>query len=118
MQTLTLAVATSDGATVAEHLARASSFVLFPVEAGVAGAPVVRHRETGECGNHKTFVELLAGASVVISGGIGDGALRSLAANGIQSVVSVERPAIADAVAQYLAGTLETTTKTVCLCSH
>ncbi|MCX6624650.1 MAG: NifB/NifX family molybdenum-iron cluster-binding protein [Acidobacteria bacterium] len=103
---------------MSDHLARSTAFHLFSIQDGAAGSASVRERESGECGNHRTFVEMLAGCDAVICGGIGDGALQSLAAHGIRSIVAVERPAIQDAVMQFLAGTLKTTTETVCLCSH
>jgi predicted Fe-Mo cluster-binding NifX family protein len=115
---LTLAVATADRKTVAEHLARAAAFVVFEIEDGVAGEPAVRERGTDACGNHRTFVELLAGCDAVICGGISDTAEQMLARHGVRSVVSKERPAVEEAVERYLNGLLETTAERACLCAH
>ena len=98
MKTFTLAVATSDGTSVCDHLARSTAFHVFTVKEAAAGGPSVRERKTGECGNHRSFVEMLSGCDAVICGGIGDGAVRSLDANGIRSVVTLERPSIQEAV--------------------
>jgi predicted Fe-Mo cluster-binding NifX family protein len=111
-----LAIATTDGATVCDHLAHSAAFIVMQVEDGTVVSRAVRDREHGVCGNHKSFVELLEGCSAVICGGIGPGALDSLAAHGIQSVVTAERPTIDEAAARYLSGTLTTTAERICLC--
>ena len=115
-----IAIATADGASVCDHLARAAAFVVVEVNSGVAGARTTRARGTEACGNHATFVEMLAGCEAVICGGIGQGAALSLAANGIRPLVS---PAAAgtpidDALRAYLEGRLATSDERVCLCSH
>jgi hypothetical protein len=74
-------------------------------------APVIRLT-----GNHRTFTELLEGCSAVICGGIGQGAVNSLAAAGVQSIVLAAPMSIEAAAAGYLAGSLVTTEERVCLC--
>jgi predicted Fe-Mo cluster-binding NifX family protein len=119
MDPMILAVGTSDGAAVCEHLARSSAFVVLEIAEGRVAARSVRERAATACGNHQTFVELLAGCDAVICGGIGEGAARSLAQAGIRSVVAAGRHTVDDAVALFLEGKLETTTNRVCLChSH
>jgi predicted Fe-Mo cluster-binding NifX family protein len=77
-------------------------------------------RGTEACGNHATFVEMLAGCDAVICGGIGQGAAVSLAAHGIRPLVapsSVGSP-IDDVVRAWIEGRLATSEERVCLCSH
>ena len=86
----------------------------------MAGARVTRARGAGACGNHATFVEMLAGCDAVISGGIGQGAAGTLAAHGIRALVS---PAAAgtpidDALRAWIEGRLATSDERVCLCGH
>lgn len=102
--------------SVCDHLARSSAFVVMDVEDGKVSSKSVRERGTDECGNHRTFVELLAGCSAVLCGGIGDGAVTALKAHGIAPVVTASRHAIDEAVSLYLSGKLVTTNERVCLC--
>ncbi|MEO8593561.1 MAG: NifB/NifX family molybdenum-iron cluster-binding protein [Candidatus Solibacter sp.] len=112
-----IAIATADGVSVSEHLARAAAFVVVDL---TTGERTVRARGTETCGNHATFVEMLAGCDAVICGGIGQGAAVSLAAHGIQSLVSPESVgATADeALLAWKEGRLVTSDERVCLCSH
>ena len=73
-----IAIATTDGVSVSDHLARSAAFVVLEVQEGKIVSRSVRNRGTGECGNHKSFVEMLEGCGAVISGGIGQGAYDSL----------------------------------------
>jgi len=111
-----LAIATTDGVSVSDHLARSAAFVVLEVENGVVASRSVRPRGTDQCGNHRSFVELLAGCRAVICGGIGQGAVNALTAHGIESVVLAGPATIEEAAAGYLAGTLSTTNERVCLC--
>lgn len=111
-----LGVGTSDGVTVCDHLAHSAAFVVFEIADGRVTGQSVRKRGSGVCGNHATFVELLAGCSTVLCGGIGQGAVNSLTAHSITPLVLAERLSIDDAVAQWLAGTLATTDARQCLC--
>ena len=113
---LTFAIATSDGVSVCDHLARSAAFVVLEVENGGIVARSVRSREADQCGNHRTFMDLAAGCRAVICGGVGQGAVHALAANGIETVVLAGKMSIEDAAAGYLAGTLSTTDERVCLC--
>ena len=113
-----IAIATTDGVSVSEHLARSAAFVVLEVEEGRIAGRSVRNRDSEQCGNHQTFVEMLEGCSAVICGGIGQGAFDSLAKHGIKPVVTAGPHSIEDAVAQFLAGTLATSSEFVCLCSH
>lgn len=111
-----IAIATSDGACVCDHLARSAAFVVLEVENGLVVSRTVRDRASGPCGDHKSFVEMLEGCDAVICGGIGQGAFDSLRSHGIRPVVAPGARSICDAADQYLAGTLPTTAERVCLC--
>ena len=116
MPVISVGIATADGVSVCDHLARCAAVVVFGVEDGRVVSRTVRSRADGACGNHRGFTELLAGCGTVTCGGIGQGAVNSLAAAGIQSIVLARPMSIDDAAAGYLAGTLETTQARVCLC--
>ncbi len=111
-----IAIATADGVSVSPHLARASAFIVLELESGQIASKTVRTRESDQCGNHKSFVEMLEGCSAVICGGIGEGAFDSLTANGIKSIVVAGEFTIEDAAARYVSGTLPETDERVCLC--
>jgi predicted Fe-Mo cluster-binding NifX family protein len=111
-----LAIATTDGVSVCDHLARSTSFVVFDLQDGRIAARAVRERFHDKCGNHAGFVEILAGCAAVICGGIGQGAADSLAANGIATVVAAGKHTVEDAANLYLENRLATTEERVCLC--
>ena len=111
-----IAIATTDGVSVCDHLARSASFLVFEIEDGRSISRTARGRGTDACGNHKSFVDLLAGCRAVICGGIGAGAANALAAHGVESLVLAERMTVEAALAGYLAGSLVTTQERVCLC--
>ena len=111
-----LGIATADGVSVCDHLARSAAVVILRIENGAVVSRSMRHRANGVCGNHGSFIDLLTGCQAVICGGIGEGAVNSLAANGIESIVLAKPLSIEEAAAGYLAGTLATTDQRVCLC--
>lgn len=111
-----IAVATVDGVSLCDHLAKSAAFVVMNVEDGRIVSRGIRTRGRAACGSHKTFIEILEGCDAVICGGIGQGAFDSLEAHGIQPVVSAGSLPIEEAASQYLAGTLPTTAGRVCLC--
>jgi predicted Fe-Mo cluster-binding NifX family protein len=116
MNSTVIAIATTDGVSVCDHLARSASFLVFEIEDGRIISRNVRARGTDACGNHRSFVELLAGCRAVICGGIGTGAANALAAHGVDSIVLAGAMTVDAALAQYLSGTLITTQDRVCLC--
>jgi|SRR5690349_14204606 predicted Fe-Mo cluster-binding NifX family protein len=116
MLSTVLGIATTDGVSVCDHLARTASVIIFRIENGVAVSRSVSSREAGACGNHSSFLELLEGCRAVICGGIGQGAVNALAANGIEPVVLAAPLSVDAALAGYLAGNLATTQERVCLC--
>ncbi|MGD0771639.1 MAG: NifB/NifX family molybdenum-iron cluster-binding protein [Candidatus Solibacter sp.] len=120
MEVNRIAIATADGVSVCDHLARAAAFVVVEVSSGVPGARVTRARGTEACGNHATFVEMLAGCDAVICGGIGQGAVGALAAHGIRALVapSAAGTPIDDALRAWIEGRLATSDERVCLCGH
>lgn len=112
----TLAIATADGVNVSPHLARATLFSVLTIADGCVEARADRARETDQCGNHRTFVEMLDGCRAVICGGIGQGAVNALEAHGIKPLVVAGAMTMEEALARYLAGDLPTTDARVCLC--
>jgi predicted Fe-Mo cluster-binding NifX family protein len=113
---LTFAIATADGVSVCDHLARSARFIILEAENGAVVSRSTRSRDAEQCGNHRTFMELAAGCSAVICGGVGQGAVTALAAHGIETIVLAGKLSIEDAAAGFLAGTLKTTDERVCLC--
>ena len=69
-----IAIATTDGISVCDHLARSTAFLILEIQDGAITSGTFRSRSTDTCGNHASFVEMLAGANAVICGGIGEGA--------------------------------------------
>ena len=80
------------------------------------GSRSVRERGTDQCGNHKSFVELLEGCAAVICGGVGQGAVVSLGRAGVEVVVLAAPMSVDDAIQGYIARSLVTTSERVCLC--
>src|SRR5271165_6453767 len=111
-----IAIATTDGISVCSHLARSTSFLILEVQDGAIVSGTFRSRPTDTCGNHSGFLDLLAGANAVICGGIGQGAVDSLAAHGIEPLVLDGPHSIDEAVNGFLAGSLSFTNERVCLC--
>jgi predicted Fe-Mo cluster-binding NifX family protein len=111
-----IAIATTDGISVCDHLARSTAFLILEIQDGVITSGTFRSRQSDACGNHAGFVEMLTGADAVICGGIGQGAVDALAAHGIESLVLGEPHSIDEAVNGFLAGNLSLTGERVCLC--
>jgi predicted Fe-Mo cluster-binding NifX family protein len=111
-----IAVATTDGISVCEHLARSTGFLILEVQDGAVTSGTFRSRLTDSCGNHAGFLDLLQGANAVICGGIGQGAADMLSANGIEPLVIAGPQSIDDAVNRFLAGSLTLSGERVCLC--
>jgi predicted Fe-Mo cluster-binding NifX family protein len=109
-----VAIATADGVSVADHLARSAAFVVADAASG--GAREVRQRGTDACGNHRSFIDLAAGCRAVICGGVGQGAVNALAAHGIETIVLAAPMTVEAALAGYASGTLPTTDVRTCLC--
>ena len=116
MGSFRLAAGTTDGFSVCGHLARSAAFLIFEIEDGRIAARSTQTRVTDQCGNHRTFVEMLGGCRAVICGGIGRAAYDALVCNGIQPIVAAHPISAENAVMQYLSGTLATTDERVCLC--
>ena len=111
-----IAIATIDGISVCDHLARSTAFLILEVQDGAITSGTFRSRPTDTCGNHAGFVEMLTGANAVICGGIGQGAADVLAANGIEPLVLEAPHSIDEAVNRFLAGSLSLSNQRVCLC--
>ncbi|MEO8371139.1 MAG: NifB/NifX family molybdenum-iron cluster-binding protein [Candidatus Solibacter sp.] len=117
MQVKQIAIATADGVSVSDHLARSAAFVVVEL---ASGTRTTRVRGTEACGNHATFVEMLEGCDAVICGGIGQGAAVSLAAHGIHALVSpgAVGQSVDEALLAWQEGRLAVTDDRVCLCNH
>jgi predicted Fe-Mo cluster-binding NifX family protein len=111
-----IAIATTDGISVCDHLARSTAFLILEIQDGAITSGTFRSRPTDTCGNHAGFVEMLSGANAVICGGIGQGAADSLAAHGIEPLVLGGPHSIDEAVNRFLAGSLSLSGERVCLC--
>jgi predicted Fe-Mo cluster-binding NifX family protein len=117
MAVISVGIATADGVSVCDHLARCAGVVVFGIQDGAVVSRAARSRADEACGNHRTFTELLEGCSTVICGGIGQGAVNSLAAAGVRTMVLAKKGmTVEEAAAGYVAGTLATTDERVCLC--
>jgi predicted Fe-Mo cluster-binding NifX family protein len=111
-----IAIATTDGTSVCDHLARSTGFLILEVQDGAVTSGTFRSRVTDTCGNHAGFLDMLKGANAVICGGIGQGAADALSANGIEPLVIPGPHSIDDAVNQFLTGSLTVSDERVCLC--
>jgi predicted Fe-Mo cluster-binding NifX family protein len=111
-----IAIATTDGISVCDHLARSSAFLILEIQDGAITSGTFRSRSTDTCGNHASFVDMLSGAHAVICGGIGQGAADALTAHGIEPLVIGDAHSIDEAVNQFLAGSLSLSSERVCLC--
>ena len=116
MNSTRIAIATTDGISVCDHLARSTAFLILEVQEGAIVSGTFRSRPTDTCGNHAGFVEMVAGANAVMCGGIGQGAADMLAANGIEVLVLDGPYSIDEAVNGFLAGSLKLTGERACLC--
>jgi len=104
-----IAIATTDGISVCDHLARSTAFLILEIQDGAIVSGTFRSRPTDTCGDHAGFVEMLAGADAVMCGGIGAGAGDLLTANGIEPMVLRGPHSIEEAVNGFLAGSLKLT---------
>ena len=111
-----IAIATTDGISVCDHLARSTAFLILEIQDGAIVSGTFRSRPTDTCGNHAGFVEMLSGAHAVMCGGIGQGAADVLAAHDIEPLVLDGPHSIDDAVNRFLAGSLKLTGERACLC--
>jgi predicted Fe-Mo cluster-binding NifX family protein len=110
------AIATTDGVSVCDHLARSAAFLVFEIEDGKVVSRTVRSRDAEQCGNHRTFMDLASGCRAVICAGVGQGAVTALAAHGVETIVLAAPMTVEAAAEGFLAGTLKTTDARVCLC--
>ena len=105
-ETRMIAVPTTQHGAVDEHFGHCDKFTLFRVDQGQ-----VLSQETlpspGECGCKSDIASVLAarGVTVLLTGGIGPGAIRVLEGNGIK-VVRGATGRVEQAVKDYLAGRL------------
>ena len=101
-----IGVATTDGISVCEHLARSTAFLILQVEDGAITSGKFRCRPADSCGTHAGFVDMLAGADAVICGGIGERPADVLTAHCIEPLVFVGAHSIDQAVNKFLDGRL------------
>ncbi len=117
MTSTRIAIATTDGISVCDHLARSTAFLILEIQNGAIVSGTFRSRPTDTCGNHAGFVEMLSGANSVMCGGIGQGAADVLATNGIEPLVLDGPHSIDDAVNGFLSGSLKLTGERACICN-
>ena len=97
----------SDGGNVAEHFGHCDSFIIFDVENG----SIVRQENVPNPGHRPGFLpNFLAdrGVNVIISGGMGGGAVEIFNERNVEVVVGASGEA-KDAVERYLKGELVST---------
>jgi predicted Fe-Mo cluster-binding NifX family protein len=116
MTSTRIAIATTDGISVCDHLARSTAFLILEIQGGAIVSGTFRSRPTDTCGNHAGFVEMLSGANAVMCCGIGEGAADVLTAHGIEPMVLDGPHSIDEAVNGFLAGNLALCGHRVCLC--
>jgi predicted Fe-Mo cluster-binding NifX family protein len=110
-----IALATIDGISICDHLARSTAFLILEIQDGAIVSGTFRSRPTDTCDNHAGFVDMVAGAQAVICGGVGQGAVDTLAAHGVETLVLEGPHSIDDAVNRFLAGSLKLGGERVCL---
>ena len=111
-----IAIATTDGISVCDHLARSTAFLILEIQNGAIVSGTFRSRPTDTCGSHSEFVEMVAGANSVMCGGVGQGAVDVLAENGVEVLVLDGPHSIDEAVNGFLDGSLRFTNERACLC--
>lgn len=105
----------SNGKMINQHFGKSESFVIITVE----DKQIVKVEEistTEFAHQHQGLADLLVekGASVVITGGIGAGALSGLEGNGLE-VIKGAKGSYLKAVGEYINGTLENKDE---ICDH
>lgn len=120
-----IAAVTEDGVTISQHFGRASYYVVLTVEDGQVVGREQREKiahgrgvdghvhvegqvhgfDTASQDTHGRMAAPIADCQVLLARGMGMGAFQSLTHAGIQPVIT-DLPAIDEAVAAYLAGTL------------
>jgi predicted Fe-Mo cluster-binding NifX family protein len=104
MTSTRIAIATTDGISVSDHLALSTAFLILEIQDGAIVSGTFRSRPTDTSGGHAGFVEMLAGARAVMCGGMSDAQADLLATEGIDTMI-VEGPhSIDEAVNGFLAG--------------
>lgn len=115
-QSFKIAAGTSDQKSICDHFARSAAFVVHEIENGRVVSATVRARGMNGCGDHASFLDLLAGCNVVLCGGISESMEALLITHGIESVVAAGKHSITEAVELYVAGSLPTTSNRSCIC--
>jgi len=116
-----IAIASEDGVSLSNHFGRCRSFLVYEVDGGKVAGPEVRTNgftafAKGECDgqeghshaphSHADMVAALQDCQVVLCGGMGWRAAEELQARGIKPLVVKFPGPPAEAVAAYLAGSL------------
>jgi predicted Fe-Mo cluster-binding NifX family protein len=119
-----IAIASDDGVSLSSHFGRSRCFLVFDIESGKVVGPEVRTNGAtafakGECSGqeahghthhgHGDLVKVLRDCEVVLCGGMGWRAAEELQAQGIQPLVVKFPGPATEAVAAYVAGTLNST---------
>ncbi len=107
-----VAFSTLNGKTITSHFGRTKAFVVVTIDDGVETGRESRElspagRDDPEHhGRHRNLVGAIADCDIVIAGGMGHPVQERLEAAGIDVILTAIRP-IDDAVAAYIAGTLD-----------
>jgi predicted Fe-Mo cluster-binding NifX family protein len=128
-----IAVATIDGVSLSQHFGQSKGFVVFEVEGTTVQSQEVRtnndtpHNQ-GICNHdgqqmqgaqgHASMLDLLSDCTVLLCGGMGAGAARSLTANGIKPVILPGARSAYDAVVSYISGNASAVPAGFCNCQH
>jgi len=116
-----VAVASGDGESVSRHFGRAPLYAVFTLEQGEITGTEVRSKaghetfasaEPSADTKHRAMVGAVEDCEAVLVGGIGDGAVRAMEAQGIQ-VILTDEPDAARAALRYARGDLPNLTERI-----
>lgn len=129
-----IAVPTNDGTSISRHFGRSAAFLVFDIQDGKLAARDVRPNDGQHHGhhgdqckndsqaarahNHSGIIGSIADCDVVLSSGMGQGAVEALKSCGITTVFVDETGAADQIVESYLAGTAKIAQGSSCHCSH
>jgi predicted Fe-Mo cluster-binding NifX family protein len=103
-----IAVALDETGAISAHFGHSASFAVFEVEGkNLKGQSLARSGDSGVCAcEGGGILEMLKGATSLLCGGLGPGAVGKLRSVGIEPVIVDPALAPEEAVRQFLAGSL------------